>query len=309
MVNSQSTQRPDLQDLVAYIQGRGSEDLRAQVLKRLDEDEAYMDLMLDLVPMLREAGECQDPDAEPAPAPAPLRLAAPPVVAAPAVADPPAGGKVIMAPDRFRRRTGLIAAAALVPIAIGVWLVSQRVLDPRELAVAIAQDLRSGSVSANPFDPVTRSANDPAPRSDDLVKAGTHLLDLELALGRKDAEAATDLLNRLKGSLDPLTFAALFEGIARLLEKQDVEWRVVNKQVADAYRDLPRNKEEEQTLKSGICWRAVWLAAHAKDASFFSSGRQRDRCMDLVDPEAWKADTLAVENAFYNQVRRRNAEP
>lgn len=302
MVNSESPQRPDLQDLVAYIQGRGSEAMRAQVLKRLDEDEAYMDLMLDLVPMLREAGECGDPDAEAEPAPAPLRLAPPPVEVAPAVAEPPAGGKVIAAPDRFRRPWGKIAAvAALVPVAVGIWLTSRtQPLNPQKLAQKMVPDLRAGLDTDNPFDPTMRSANEPGSRNDDFVLAGTHLLDLERALSRHDLEAASQRLLRLESVLDPITFASSFRDVATYLGKPPVDWSLANNKVTEAYRFLVLDdKESALKLKTGICWRAAYLAAEAKDESFFKSGRQRERCRDLVGKGGWVANPKTVENAFF----------
>ncbi len=129
MANSQSSQRPDLQDLVPYLQGRGDEALRAQVLKRLDEDEGYLELMVDLVPMLRAAGEIADPDAaEEGPDIAAAPAHAPPAPAAfpgptPSIKSLPHPATVT-APARFRRWPAFAALAALVPIAVALWLVN-----------------------------------------------------------------------------------------------------------------------------------------------------------------------------------------
>jgi hypothetical protein len=296
MANSQSPQRPDLQDLVAYIQGRGSETLRAQVLKRLDEDEAYMDLMIDLVPMLREAGECVDPDGEAEPVPAPLRLAPPPMAeAAPAVAAP-AGGKVIAAPDRFRTPRLFEALAALLPIAIGVWLVMRTPqLGPQELAHNVVAQLEPDLKAENPFDPVLRSGNQKPALEGDFVTAGTHLLDLENAIVQRNADAALDRLFGVKGSLDALAYDATFSKIATLLEKPSFTWDDVNKEMAETYEYLEREfKGETRDIKTGMCWRAAWLAANAKNESFFAGGP----CRDLVGKENWVADTEALKAAF-----------
>ncbi len=88
--------------------------------------------MVDLVPMLRAAGEIADPDAEdedgglvagpspPAPAAAPLPF----IVPTPSVTPLPLPANSNAAAARSRRWPAVAALAALVPIAVAVWLVN-----------------------------------------------------------------------------------------------------------------------------------------------------------------------------------------
>jgi hypothetical protein len=303
MSNSQSPQRPDLQDLVAYIQGRGSETLRAQVLKRLDEDEAYMDLMIDLVPMLREAGECVDPDGEAEPAPVPLRLAPPPMAeATPAVAAP-AGGKVIVAPDRFRRPPGLVAAAAMLPIAVALWIVFG--IDRPETWQAAARGLEGAKLPASLDDPLysnTRGGTDGLPfdvSPGDRFASGAWLVDLGLAIKRRDLKEAQSRLASLEGTVGSDEAPELLM-LEQELAKSPVSWKNVERELETAYKYLFDNEKSQPYVDQGSCVRGAWLALRAGDAQFASRGKIGNRCPEIVGA-AWPPTEKQLENMLDSQ--------
>jgi hypothetical protein len=268
-----------------------------------------MDLMLDLVPMLREAGECQDPDAEAAPAPAPLRLASPPVVAAPAVADPLAGGKVIVAPDRFRPPRFIQALAALLPIAaIALWLAYPWVEgSPDQLAQKLAPKVSAELLDKYSWDERTRGLGDSGRTGcdgsrADCLQAGAQLLDLEVAINQGWEVQARDRLKLLKDTLGQLAWMASVSPVDKLLMTSPVDWNAVKAEMKDAFAYLAAEEKGVRSLQEGHCLRAAYLAARLGDHTFFKDPDISARCIGLVGDQFWKADAAdRLEDQFHER--------
>lgn len=311
MANSESSQHPDLQDLVAYLQGRGDEALRAQVLKRLDEDESYLELMVDLVPMLRAAGEIADPDAEeedgghvaspspPTPAAAPLSFVAPPpsTISSPL----PANSNVAA---HSRRWPAVAALAALVPIAVAVWLVMPRGPLSYRLASAMADDIGKDQLKqANPWEEAQRGGvrggdgpDTPTTPIDqtDVLRAGGQIFALAITVKNEDLPAAKERLLYLQKWLKD-DFAGTYDTVELALKAERFDWRQVDRKMKGAYRDLleiPEYSKLEPLLNEGVCWRAAWLASLKPGVPL------PHRCTNLLEKKARDADTKELETLF-----------
>lgn len=310
MANSESSQQPDLQDLVAYLQGRGDEALRAQVLKRLDEDESYLELMVDLVPMLRAAGEIADPDAEeedgghvagpspPAPAAAPLPFVHPP----PSVTSSPLSANSNAATARSRRWPAVAALAALVPIAVSVWLVYQSTGSlAHQLARTMAKDVSKDQLDrANRWEEAQRGGvrggdgpDTPTPSIDhaDVLRAGGQIFALEIAVKNEDLPAAKERLLFLQKWLKD-DFKWTYDKVEQAFRAERFDWRQVDLKMKGAYRDLmeiPEYSKLEPLLNEGVCWRAAWLASLKPGVPL------PHRCTNLLEKEARGADTKELE--------------
>jgi len=293
MANPPSIERPDLQDLLAYIEGRGDEAVRAQVLKRLDEDEEYLALMVDLVPMLREAGEIPLPEES--------------TVGPPAGEELPLPQKVIGHPLRFRRSGALITTlAALLSITLGLWLFSRanRSLSPDALSREMAAKVATDWVEENPF--VRGFRGGPGePDSNDYLLAGMQILDLRVTFQKKQAEESLKRIADLQRSLDTVTFNATFGALDTKLKTSEVKsdrwWQEVNEAAEDGFHFLIADgldPQEGRLLSEGMCWRAAWLAAEAKNSSFFEDELAKKQCLEVIGEESWKADSEVIQDAF-----------
>lgn len=313
MANSQSSERPDLQDLVAYMQGRGSETLRAQVLKRLDEDEEYLELMMDLVPMLREAGELADPDA--APSPLQTRVDAP----LPAVDDAPAAGmlalpampgKLVALPRRTGRPFAAFAAlAALIPCAVAVWIVTRTQLP---LTAAVVREL--GKVSELALDNNDRWGVTRGGAKDDCggdgaacFDAGAQMVDLQIALADRSQQWVRIRLVSLGTALGD-QFERYFPGLGDLPKDGALDLEHIEKQVAAGYKNLREDQDLLEGFEEGACLRTAWLAAAMNNAAFFEGRKARKLCLEIVGEDNWKNDAKALENLF-DQVRNNLSAP
>jgi hypothetical protein len=252
--------------------------------------------------MLREAGECVDPDAEAEPVPAPLRLAPPPMAeAAPAVAAP-AGGKVIAAPDRFRRPPGLAAAAAMLPIAVALWIIFG--IDRPKTFELMAENLGGAKLPGTLDDPLPHDLRGgPGDHlSEDAKKnlfaSGAWLVDLELAIKKENARDALDRLNRLKGTLESFD-RILLDPVATELESTQVEWRDVQRALDRAYKDLFDDNSWQRFLDQGSCVRGAWLALKSGDSQFATRDKIKNRCPKVVG--AWPPTEKQLENMLDSQ--------
>lgn len=315
MANPENAQRPDLQDLVAYLQGRGDETLRAQVLKRLDEDEEYLELMVDLVPMLREAGEIRDPDgdeqvdgesaAPPPPAP-PLPFVARPAppAALPPVALPPAASVI----PAHRRWPALAILAALVPISLGIWLVLMpKPPEPYRIAQQMASQLSSKTLEElSPWEPGTprgeqipEEGNEVVP--EDYLVVGGQIFALDMAVRRESHEVAKDRLDGLEKMLSSGAWAASYRRVDDFLStepgsleaaQQKVYWEQVRTRMDAAYAVLAGKpgSEIDGLLRKGACWRAAWFATLQPGLTIDAS------CAKQLPPEARGADKAKIED-------------
>lgn len=302
MANPQSSERPDLQDLVAYMQGRGSETLRAQVLKRLDEDEEYLELMMDLVPMLREAGELADPDAAPASSPIRTFVDAP----LPAVADaPPAGmpqmpGKVVALPRPASRPFGPIAAlAAMIPIAVAIWVATRP-----QLPLPVSQAKLVGPVSELVLDnndpwPATRGGAFGGCGDGACFDAGGQMIDLQIALDQRSQQRVRTRLSSLGVALGRDSFEEYFPALGDLPKEGPLDLDFIEKQVAAGYDNLRGQQDLLEGFEEGACLRAAWLAAEMKNAAYFESRKARKPCIEFVGENNWKPDASTLEELFY----------
>ena len=314
MSNSQSSERPDLQDLVAYMQGRGSEALRAQVLKRLDEDESYLELMMDLVPMLREAGELADPDAVPEAAPA-VRPLVSPIAAAvdaplpPAPEAPPA--RVVTFPESpSRRRTAAIGLmVAMIPAMVAVWIATR---PARPAAYDLAKSLKSVSETIldenNPWGGGATRGSDAKDICDQdpvaCFDAGAQMVDLELAIQRKWKIQANTRLGNLSTTLGRKTFKSYFPGLAEVPDGTLIGLDVIEKQVAAGSRELLKEQDLMSGFNEGTCLRAAFLAAKSKDLAFFEKRKNRRLCRGIIDEVNWKPDPDALEHLYFEMRRK-----
>ncbi len=319
MANSQSSERPDLQDLVAYMQGRGSETMRAQVLQRLDEDEEYLELMMDLVPMLREAGELADPDATADPAtraPATQPMAPQTVVDAPlpAIAEPPLHavevpvlpGKVVALPRRTRRPYGVFAAlAAMIPMAVAVWMTTRpRLPLPTILAKGDLASISSSLLEEGPWKEVTRGAAEPACiDADDAAcfEAGAQMVDLQIALAQGSEKLANRLLPLLATNLGA-DFPRFFPGLDG---KGPFALEKMKKKVEAGYPALLKYQDRMPGFEEGACLRAAVLAAKANKTSYFEDRQKQKRCLEVVGENNWKPDFEALADRYF-EVRTGN---
>lgn len=304
MANPQSSERPDLQDLVAYMQGRGSETLRAQVLKRLDEDEEYLELMMDLVPMLREAGELADPDAAPASSPIQTLVDAPLPPVADSAPDPVPGGmpgKVVALPRPAKPPLGVfVALAAMVPIAVAIWSATQP-----KLPLPVLQAQLLGPVSELVLD-----NNDPWPATRGgafggcadgaaCFDAGGQMIDLQLALDQRSEQRIRTRLNSLGVALGRESFEEYFPALGDLPKEGPLDLDFIEKQVAAGYKNLRAQQDLLEGFEEGACLRAAWLAAEMKNAAYFESRKARKPCIELVGENNWKPDAKLLEELFY----------
>lgn len=318
MANSQSSERPDLQDLVAYMQGRGSEAMRAQVLQRLDEDEEYLELMMDLVPMLREAGELADPDATADPAtPAPASQPSMPrtAVDAPllAVAEtqrhagevPMPPGTVVALPRRTSRPYGVFAAlAAMIPMAVAVWMTTRqpssvsgsvaRALNP-SLAIMETSDPWGGGPSrGGAIEPACSASGGSA-----CFDAGAQMVDLQIALRQGYEQLARVRLANLATSLGA-DYERYFPGLAELSKNGPFDLEKVKKLVDAGDRKLRKDQDLMLGFEEGACLRAALLAARINDSEFFAGRKQRRLCLEVVGEANWKPNEGALEELFFN---------
>lgn len=315
MSNSQSSERPDLQDLVAYMQGRGSEALRAQVLKRLDEDESYLELMMDLVPMLREAGELADPDAvqDAAPAAPPaIRPLVSPIAAAvdaplppPAVAPP---SRVVPFPESpSRRRTAAISLmAALIPAAVAIWIATgQTSRSPTEKLASNLSPVNRMVLESN--DPWSGGAMrggvdicDSKPVA--CFDAGAQLFELQVAIQQNWEDLANIRLANLATTLGKKAFRVYFPTLAEVPDGQLIELDTMKKQVEAGSRKLFEDPVLMDSFLAGACMRSALLAARADDRKFFEGRNARKLCQEYVGAANWKVDVQALE-ALYDDKR------
>lgn len=271
MANSTNTQRPDLEDLVAFLEGRGSEAMRALVLQRLDEDPAYLATMNDLVPMFRDAGLIPEGGIALAPS------------GATAPAEEKAPANVIGDPARFRRRTGLIAiAATLASIGIGLWLFTgSGVRHPLRLAQLLAASSKAPPVVESWSDinrGVGNSEQNALDTTDhlstaDLRLAGAQILDLEMATKARNHELAWNRLELLKSTLSGKADST-YDGVP-LTKDGPADWVKVEKEMAAAYEWLGKpevsTQDELNEIERGVCLRAAWLAQQAGNPGFTNS--------------------------------------
>lgn len=319
MANSQSSERPDLQDLVAYMQGRGSETMRAQVLQRLDEDEEYLELMMDLVPMLREAGELADPDATADPAtraPATQPMAPQTVVDAPALPEPQrhAGevpvlpGKVVALPRRTSRPYGVFAAlAAMIPIAVAVWMTtrpqsSEAARIATRMAPISAEKIEDGMWGGGSL----RGGNEPGCNTSDSAcfDAGAQMVDLQLALRQGYEQLIRVRLANLATSLGA-DYETYFPGLAEVSKEGRFDLEKVKKLVRSGDRKLRKDQDRMVGFEDGVCLRAALLAARGEDAQFFADRRNRKQCLEIVGEDNWKPDSEALADRYF-EVRTGN---
>jgi hypothetical protein len=310
MANSHSSQRPDLQDLVAYLQGRGDAAMRAQVLQRLDEDESYLELMVDLVPMLRAEGEIADPDA-----------AAPPVLpAAPALPAPlpfVAPLPTNAAPSRFRRWPAFAALAALVPITVGLWLVNpfqEKILARRLAEMNDGAKLPEGEadplyIDAKRGPPVSREVS--PEDAQDSFYAGARLFDLHLVVERHQVEESKARLDELQKSLAE-DYRFEFDNVRALLEAKRVDWSEVERTIEEDYKlcfDNPKQKLQRRSFEQGSCVRAAWLALKAQNPGYLALEEVRDGCEEVVGRELWSADEKQLRLMLEDQSTEVTEEP
>lgn len=290
MVNPPNPQRPDLEDLVAFLEGRGSEAMRVLVLKRLDEDPDYLATMNDLVPMLREAGLIPAGGIAPA---------------SPEIAEPEPKPNVIGNPSRFRRRTGLIAiAAALGPISIGLWLLTSRVVP---FASRVAQELgaspahlkaevwEKGGTRGDGDDP--ESSSPQLPDDSDLPLVGAQIFDLTLAVNKRDlaaASAKTVALNHSLGEYADGTYG----GVEDKLEAAPLVWDDVDAEMkeADHYLKQGLDDKKKKLVDKGTCLRAAFLAQQAGNPDFAKSWP--DACGEALKGQDLQTELQKMREQF-----------
>ena len=295
MANPPNPQRPDLEDLVAFLEGRGSEAMRVLVLKRLDEDPDYLATMNDLVPMLREAGLIPAGGIAPA---------------SPEPAESEPKPKVIGDPSRFRRRTGLITiAAALVPIAVSMWLwtasnvrlpyqLMPPKLDSAQLQAwnsILDSELWNSSDTLRGDNVATRPAVEPS----NLLWVGAQIFDLEVAVRAQDRALAQKRLQVLQSSLGNKA-ESTYDGVV-LSEKDSPDWARVEKEMADAYYWLAKppvfGQEGMKQIERGSCLRAAWLAEKAQNPDYFKSWG--DTCSGVVDTSTWQDEVQELQKQLF----------
>ena len=293
MANPPNPQRPDLEDLVAFLEGRGSEAMRVLVLKRLDEDPDYLATMNDLVPMLREAGLIPAGGIAPA---------------SPEPAESEPKPKVIGDPSRFRRRTGLITiAAALVPIAVSMWLwtgsarLPYRLMPPK-LDSAQLQAWNSILATETWVDTsnITRgSEGSSSGEISSLPLIGAQIFDLEVAVRAQDRALAQKRLQVLQSSLGNKA-ESTYDGVV-LSEKDSPDWARVEKEMADAYYWLAKppvfGQEGMKQIERGTCLRAAWLAEKAQNPDYFRSWG--DTCSGVVDTSTWQDEVQELQKQLF----------
>lgn len=289
MANLPHPQHPDLEDLVAFLEGRGSEAVRALVLKRLDEDPDYLATMNDLVPMLREAGLIPEGGIAPA---------------SPEPTDSEPKTKVIGDASRFRRRTGLIAiAAALVPIGVGLWLFTARAVP---FASRLAQELGASPAHLNAEvweKDATRSGGDPAssspqlPDDSDLPLAGAQIFDLTLAVNKRDLAAASAKAVALNRSLGEYADAT-YSGVQGKLEVAAFRWDEVDAEMkkADHYLKETLGDDRMKLVDKGTCLRAAFLAQQAGNPDFTKSWP--DACRDALKDQDLNEEIKRMQELF-----------
>lgn len=293
MANLPHPQHPDLEDLVAFLEGRGSEAVRALVLKRLDEDPDYLATMNDLVPMLREAGLIPEGGIAPA---------------SPEPAESEPKTKVIGDASRFRRRAGLIAiAAALVPIGVGLWLWagSARLpfrLMPQKLDSAQLQTWNSILSNETWVDGDTLRGTgeefQTAVEASNLPLIGAQIFDLEVAVRARNRELAENRLKVLQSTLGDKK-STTYGGLP--WPKDGEGWTGVETEMAKAYEWLAKPEvfapEDLKQIERGACLRAAWLAEKAQNPDFFKSWK--DTCRDVVDPSTWQDEVKELQQQLF----------
>lgn len=293
MANLPHPQHPDLEDLVAFLEGRGSEAVRALVLKRLDEDPDYLATMNDLVPMLREAGLIPEGGIAPA---------------SPEPTESEPKTKVIGDASRFRRRTGLIAiAAALVPIGVGLWLsMGSNVRLPVRLMpskLGSAQLQAWNSILANETWVDTSKNTRGSERSSggeisSLPLIGAQIFDLEVAVWAQDRELAKKRLQVLQSTLGDKK-STTYGGLP--WPKDGEGWTGVETEMAKAYEWLAKPEvfapEDLKQIERGACLRAAWLAEKAQNPDFFKSWDES--CRDVVDPSTWQDEVKELQQQLF----------
>lgn len=307
MANFEDNERPDLQDLVAYLEGRGSAALRARVLKRLDEDESYLELMADLAPLLREDG-AEGEGAAAAPAAAPVAtpprhlVAVPPATPAATPATTPAAtpapslpGKVVALPSPYRKRRVLIAAmAALVPISVSIWLLGQSRVSTASLA-ANRLNPTQATLDDHPWGETYRGGVAATEEDPAMYQAGGLLVDLETALKKEWPIQSKSRLSLLATTLDRQLFEA--SGLASVEKSvQAGAFRAAAAKAEEAYKYLAEDKYSAHYLEQGACIRATLLASTGPDyRSFLEDQRLRRRCFDFLKDD-WGAATERLQD-------------
>lgn len=294
MVNPPNPQRPDLEDLVAFLEGRGSEAMRVLVLKRLDEDPDYLATMNDLVPMLREAGLIPEGGITPA---------------SPEPAESEPKTNVIGNPSRFQRRTGLIAiAAALVPIGVSMWLwtasnvrLPYQLMPPKfDSAQLQAWNSILDSEPWNSSDTLRGDnvATKPAVEPSNLLWVGAQIFDLEVAVRAQDRALAQKRLEVLQSTLGDKK-KTTYGGLTWPADGER-DWAGVEKEMATAYEWLAKPKgfshDQLKQIERGTCLRAAFLAQQAGNPDFTKSWP--DACRDALKDQDLNEEIERMRELF-----------
>lgn len=286
MANLPHPQHPDLEDLVAFLEGRGSEAVRALVLKRLDEDPDYLATMNDLLPMLREAGLIPEGGIAPA-------------SPEPTTSEPKTN--VIGDASRFRRRTGLIAiAAALMLMGVGLWLWTDQIPTATRLAKMLSE--QSAALDSEVWQRgVNRSGTtDSTSKSitaSDLPLIGAQILDLEVAVRNRDLASARTKVAALISSLGDKADVT-YGKVQGQLGAVSLVWDEIDAEMkeADRYLKLAFSDDDLKLVDKGTCLRAAFLAQQAGKPDFTNSWP--DACLDALKDQDLNEEIKRMQELF-----------
>lgn len=261
---------PDLEDLAAYLDGRLSDERRAQVEERLLRDEGFYSVFLESARFQQEQLE-------------------------------ESGGGEVVAPAAWWRSWRVIApmaVAASLVIAVSLWRLNQgpntsvadlnasKIVDQEGWAEPGWTVLRSSNITQGRYQPKELA-----------FRIGLRTVDLQVALaaGRRDAaRMLTAMLEQLTDAADLFGASATYRDLLDRIESADFEALArqaaeIEKLIAEGYEADP---EEDRGFALGTWTEIGRLAALAGDAKVLADIFRDRRQAQSIDDIAKHLDEL-----------------
>lgn len=307
----------DAEEIAALLDGRLSEEQRADLLARLAQSDDDYETLIQAAAVLAELA-AEDtaasvpgptaPEISPSSAPAgppphddPWEREARPDDAWDRTEDQTAVLPQPLPVPRARLRWSWgVVAAGLVPVVLVAVVVLRLTLspgpqDPARMVAHLEQPaagLPAGWTESRPWS-TTRGAGDPLTPQARAVRLGATLVDLELALRAQDS-AAADLASRVVMLLEDLTASAPAAAYFRMLE-QEVRAGAGNAEVSrEISSSVAQLTGEEELFELGAWTEAARIAARRRDVGFFRARPSRASINRAAELEGLSEPTLTV---------------